>query len=854
MLKNINKDNFLYNQRDFDSLISSLSSEYLTIAPGNVEKVINHWFINISESLKAERTVFCQKNPKGDYYLSYTWTKEGIEAPVEYNPNKSFPYIASVIAKGNMIVYASPDDLPYEAQSDKLGIEKMGIKSFLLFPMGSKSSVWGAFLFAFRTKKVKWDETFINRLRFIIHLFSSVIKREVDRKSLENKAQFENILADLSRDFVSISHGEIGERITYWLHKTAEVLQFDRALVFNLIDDKFFISTSWKSEKGKDIAPYDPEEVFPWMDKQLRNNKIVIIPDIAAFPPEAETDKKNMPLIGAQSVLVLPLFVQDQMVGALAFSCRKPMYNLHSELAQRVQIVSQVFASALLQQKTERTLEEEKERLAVTLESIGDGVITTDTSGNITLLNSEAERITGWGAVEAQGKRIDGILVIVDERTGLPLESPVFNVLYPGSTPTRVHQSILMDRGKNRKIISASTAPIRNKEGGIIGSVFVFRDISLEKRKEEELLKLKKLKSIGILAGGIAHDFNNLLTGIVGNIDLAVLSGKDIDQAHSYLKNASEGCRRAASLTQRLLTFSKGGAPVKENASIGEIITESTDFILHGSSINTNVSIPDNLWETKVDREQISQVIQNLILNSMEAMPSGGTISISCKNLITIGNDQREHRYIQIKIKDSGTGIKQESLNRIFDPYYSTKATGSGLGLAVTFSIINKHDGFIEVKSEPGKGTEFFIHLPVCESIEKEITGNDRKQTAYSKISCTILVMDDEKSIRKLLTSMLTSLKHSVTAVENGKEAVEAYKKNKFDLVILDITIPGGMGGLETIKELKKINPNVRAIVSSGYANSPVLARYTDYGFSGALAKPFHADDLKEIIEKVISS
>ncbi|RKX90571.1 MAG: hypothetical protein DRP59_09660 [Spirochaetes bacterium] len=303
-----------------------------------------------------------------------------------------------------------------------------------------------------------------------------------------------------------------------------------------------------------------------------------------------------------------------------------------------------------------------------------------------------------------------------------------------------------------------------------------------------------------------------------------------------------------------MLTFSKGGVPVKENASIGEIITESTDFILHGSSINTNVSIPDNLWETKVDREQISQVIQNLILNSMEAMPSGGTISISCKNLITIGNDQREHRYIQIKIKDSGTGIKQESLNRIFDPYYSTKATGSGLGLAVTFSIINKHDGFIEVESEPGKGTEFFIHLPVCESIEKEITGNDRKQTAYSKISCTILVMDDEKSIRKLLTSMLTSLKHSVTAVENGKEAVEAYKKNKFDLVILDITIPGGMGGLETIKELKKINPNVRAIVSSGYANSPVLARYTDYGFSGALAKPFHADDLKEIIEKVISS
>ncbi len=853
MLKNVNKDNFLYDQRDFDALISSLSSEYLTIAPENVESIINHWFINISESLKAERTVLFQKNPKGEYYLSYTWTKEGIEPPVEYSPNKSFPYIASAIAKGKMIIYSSPEDLPFEAKTDKLGIERMGIKSFLLFPMGSETSVWGAFLFAFRTKAVRWDETFINKLRFIIHLFSSVIKREEDRKSLENKAQFESILANLSRDFISIGHGEIGEKITYWLNKTAEILKFDRALVFNLVDNKFSISTSWKSEKGKEIVPYDPEEVFPWMDRQLRENRIVSIPDCAAFPPEAETDKKNMALIGAQSVLVLPLFVQKQMVGALAFSSRKPMYNLRSELTQRVQIVGQVFASALLQQRTERTLEEETERLAVTLKSIGDGVITTDVSGKITLLNSEAEKITGWTAAESQGKSIDDILVIVDEKTELPLNSPVFDVLQPDSNPSRVYQSILLDRDKIKKLISASKAPIRNKAGSIIGSVFVLRDITFEKRKEEELLKLKKLKSIGVLAGGIAHDFNNLLTGIVGNIDLAVMSGNDLDTVHGYLKNASGGCRRAASLTQRLLTFSKGGAPVKENASIGEIITESTDFILHGSSINTHVSIPEDLWETRVDRDQISQVIQNLILNSMEAMPSGGTISIACSNSITKGDDQQEHRYIQIKVKDSGTGIKQENLNKIFDPYYSTKAAGSGLGLAVTFSIISKHDGFIEVESVPGKGTEFTIHLPVYSNVEKEIPGNEENQTIDSKSSYAVLVMDDEKSIRKLLASILTSMKYSVTTVEDGEQAVEAYRKNKFDVVLLDITIPGGMGGLETIQELKRINPEVKAIVSSGYANSPVLAKYTDYGFSGALAKPFHVDYLKEIIRKVIS-
>lgn len=850
MKKNVKKGKFLYRQQDFDSLISTLSSEYLTIAPDNVEEITHHWFLNISKSLNAERTVLFQKNEKNNFFISDAWTKESLEETIKYDPLASFPYIARQIAKGKTIIYSSPDDLPPEAAIDKKNIIKMGIASFLLFPLGSGEQLWGAFLFAFKTMSVDWDNTFIDKLRFITHIFSAVIKREMDRKTLENKIQFESLLADLSRDFISVGSEEIGNKITYWLHKAAETLNIKRALVFNLsAHNKFYISSAWKSAGGKEITPYDPEELFPWMHSKIIKHEPVIIPDISAFPPEAYVDKSNMPVIGALSVLVLPLVVQETLVGALAFSSNRPQFNLTEELVQRLRIVSQVFASALLQQKTEKNLAEEKERLAVTLKSIGDGVITTDIMGVITLLNDEAERITGWKSLEAEGKQIDEIFKIADVPTGKPLHSPVSEVLQTKSPAAVTRQTVLMDKSGSRKIITSSAAPIKDVDGNIIGVVLVFRDVTFEKKQEEELLKLKKLESIGVLAGGIAHDFNNILTGIIGNIDLAVMCGKELSDAHRYLEKASRGCQRAASLTQKLLTFSKGGAPIKKNASVGEIITESMDFILHGSKIKTKVSIPADLWKTEVDKEQISQVIQNLILNSMEAMPNGGVISVNCRN-VYLGKD----KYIQINIRDNGPGIPKENLDRIFDPYFSTKKTGSGLGLAVTFSIIQKHDGKIDVISKPGKGTEFIIHIPVHDSLHEEKKEDGTKKDTHFDKFYSILVMDDEKTIRNLLKVMLGKLGHKVTAVENGKKAIEAYRKNHYDLVILDITIPGGMGGIETIEKLKKLDPDVNALVSSGYANSPVLSEHKSYGFSGALAKPYLLEDLKSVIEKVMTS
>ncbi len=845
------KREFEKNEK-FETLISILSADFLSIESDDLEAVIHRWMIEIANTLEAEEAVIFRRDIHENLSISDFWRKGDKNTPLFYDPAKMFPYLTSVVLQGKIISISSLEDLPDEAEIDRENLKKSGTTSFLFFPLGMGNHILGAFLFAYKTKIVSWDRSFVNKLGFIVHIFSAVIRREYDLDKLKERIRYERLLSDLSRDFVTLRVDEISDKITYWLHTSAGILGADRALIFKLNNhDKFFITTAWRSEEGKDVSPYDPEELFPWMNRQLRNNKPVIIPDISAFPEEAATDKANMSFIEARSVLVLPLFVKEEIVGALAFSSSKPRFHLTEDLVQRFWIISQVFANALLREKTERILEEERERLSVTLKSIGDGVITTDTDGNITLLNSVAEELTGWSLKEAQGKPINQVFHIIDENSGKERQSPVEKVLETASIVNLANHTLLVDKNGSRKIIADSGAPIQDSQGNIIGVVLVFRDITLESEREADILKLKKLESIGILAGGIAHDFNNILTGIMGNINLAIMSDTDSKEAQNYLKKSLKGCERAASLTHKLLTFSKGGAPVKENASIDEIVTESIDFILHGSSIKTETFIQKGLWTPEVDRNQISQVIQNLILNSVESMPEGGVISVSCINKTFETNHSRQGNYVQITITDTGTGISKENLERIFDPYFSTKRTGSGLGLAVTHSIIHKHGGFIDVHSEKGEGTTFTIFLPVENTGKNSALQTVRLKPSENIKNLSILVMDDEKAIRILLGNMLKKLGHSATLVANGEQALGIFKPGEFDLAILDITIPGGMGGIETIKKLKVIDPHIKALVSSGYANSPIMSAYESYGFSAALTKPYLLDELKTAIEKI---
>ncbi len=507
----------------------------------------------------------------------------------------------------------------------------------------------------------------------------------------------------------------------------------------------------------------------------------------------------------------------------------------------------------------------EKESLAVTLRSIGDGVITTDVQGKIIMINNAGESLTGWDSKDAIGQ---------------PLKT-VFNVAIDLAAQARAQKSgyrseahsILLSLPENATLISLKgdehvveqvASPIRDNKNEVVGVVLVFRDITERQRNEAERRKADTLEQLGLLAGGIAHDFNNLLTAIIGNISLASLLLPAGDEMGTRLNDAKNASLRARDLAQQLLTFARGGAPIKKTASIGRLIQDTVSFSLRGTHSRSEFTFGDDLWPAEIDPGQISQVVGNLVVNADQAMPNGGTLRICCENFIyhsamtpTIP-DLLAGEYIRIKIRDEGVGIPEDYLKRIFDPYFTTKAKGNGLGLATTYSIIKNHNGLITVESQVHFGTTFTLYLPASSHIElpaeaptsvgPEITGTG-----------SILIVDDEEAIRALVEFTLERLGYQVSGAETAIEGVNLYRDKleageRFDLVILDLTLPGGMGGKEALKQLIEIDPTVNAIVSSGYAMDSTMARYQDFGFRGVIAKPYEASELGRTVHDVIEA
>ncbi|MGQ9611009.1 MAG: hybrid sensor histidine kinase/response regulator [bacterium] len=386
------------------------------------------------------------------------------------------------------------------------------------------------------------------------------------------------------------------------------------------------------------------------------------------------------------------------------------------------------------------------------------------------------------------------------------------------------------------------------------------RDVTEKKRMEEDILRMQKLESIGILAGGIAHDFNNILTGILGNISLAKINIDPEHESYERLTEAEKATYQAKSLTQQLLTFSSGGSPILKTTLINDLLIESVNFILSGSKVRAEFYISDDLNPVNIDKGQINQVINNIILNAVQAMPSGGIIKVYAENASLkegLVSNLKPGNYVKISIQDNGIGIPKEHLPKIFDPYFTTKQKGSGLGLTISYAIIKKHNGHIEVDSELGKGTTFHIYLPA--STEQAQIEKEEKEQDIIYGEGNILIMDDEKLIRELVQFLLIKIGYKTEVASHGEEAIELYKRSietgkPFDAVIMDLTIPGGMGGEETIKKLLEIDPKVKAIVSSGYSNDPIMADYAKYGFSGVIAKPYKIKELSKVLHDIINS
>jgi len=512
---------------------------------------------------------------------------------------------------------------------------------------------------------------------------------------------------------------------------------------------------------------------------------------------------------------------------------------------------------ALYKSGLEKKLKENEQLLATTLRSIGDAVITTDVNGSVTFMNPVAESLTGWRQKDAVRRPLKDVFNIIDEHTGEQIEDPVTRVLRDGVAVGLANNTVLIAKDGTKRSIDDSGAPIKDCKGNIMGVVLVFRDITEKRRAERELLKADKLESLGVLSGGIAHDFNNILTSILGNISIAKMFAKPGDKIFERLEEAENDCVRARVLTQKILTFSRGGAPIMKTAFISELLRDSASFALSGSNVRCEFSIPDDLWRIEVDEGQIAQAISNLIINASQAMPGGGVINLLAENIVV---DERQGiplnngGYVKISVTDHGIGIPKEHFQQIFDPYYTTKRGGSGLGLAIAYSIVKRHNGYIDVKSIPGKETTFSIYLPAS---PKEALAEKESGEKIRGGKGKILVMDDEKMIRDVVGDMLGILGYEAGFAKDGAEAVELYKKAEqsvrpFDAVIMDLTVPGGMGGKEAVRKLAEIDPEVKAIVSSGYSDDPVMADFRKYGFSNVVAKPYNIKELGDALYEVL--
>jgi len=494
-----------------------------------------------------------------------------------------------------------------------------------------------------------------------------------------------------------------------------------------------------------------------------------------------------------------------------------------------------------------------KDELFITLMSIGDGVIVTDNTGNIEMMNKVAEMITGYNNGESVGKPLVEIFKINDEITGEPVENPVEKALREGKIVGLANHTVLTDKNGNRKIISDSAAPII-LNGEVKGSILVFRDDTEKEKFKKEMIRKEQIETIELVAGGIAHDFNNILSAINNYMLVAKMSFGENEKVVEFANNVITLCGTGKFLANKLLVLSKGGEHISlVETDLYSLISETARFVLSGTNIKYDVKKADYYCYGFVDQNLVAQIFHNLLINAKQAMPEGGEIKI----YIELDDSFLifEKPSIKITVEDTGPGIPEDVIDKIFQPFFTTKQYGSGLGLYIVKAIVEKHDGRITVQSTEGKGATFTINLPASDRCRLENVKVDN-ELEMDRFCNKVLIMDDEYFVRDSLGMLFESLGCEVCLAEDGDEALKIYKEDlekgkKFDIVFLDITVPFGKGAKYTIEKLKIIDPDVKAVVMSGYTDSDIMENYKNYGFIDVLSKPYDRKRIIEILSKI---
>ena len=587
---------------------------------------------------------------------------------------------------------------------------------------------------------------------------------------------------------------------------------------------------------------------------------------------DAQTDSRNANMLaderrlGVVSLLIVPLLVRGRAIGTLGLDSptRRIYHSEEIALAQNVAaIAGQALEHARLYQAVQQELAERRRAEEYLRGSEARNRALLDAMPDLMFLFDREERYLDFHAGDPKH-----LFVPPEEFLGKRQRDVISQELYEAWLPCFRR---VLETGKTQTL--DYTLPIRSEtyrfEARLVlceddKVMSIVRDITERERMREELQRNRNLESLGVLAGGIAHDFNNLLVAVLGNVSFAkrlILESSDANDQLliRLLDEAEKGSQRARDLAGQLLTFSRGGTPIKRTGVLSDVLREPTQFVLRGTQVCCEFDIPDDLWFVHMDQGQISQVVQNIVINAEQAMPNGGTIWIAARN-VRLAEGEIESLpagdYVCVAFIDEGIGIPRENLNRVFDPYFTTKDVGNGLGLSISFSIIDRHNGHIEVDSTPGAGTTFTVYLPavarplVCADVQIEDLSTERD---HGKI----LVMDDDEAVREFVSNVLGWFGYEVTLAHEGREVVELYRRAieegaPYDAVILDLTVQGGMGGHQALSLLQEADAGVRAIVSSGYAHDPVMSDCERYGFKACIAKPYGVSKLRAVLQRVL--
>ncbi|MDP3285146.1 MAG: PAS domain S-box protein [Desulfobacterales bacterium] len=653
-----------------------------------------------------------------------------------------------------------------------------------------------------------------------------------DEKMEEIKTKDE--IGDLYRTYHEISLN---------LNKTMSILRTARReweLTFDSVPDAVFIVDKESKIRRLNLAA-----------AKLFKMKFT---DIIGRPCYEVIHKKNAPFCPHQELLnsekTTREEIEDTEKAAFFEIITTPLTDENGNVVGSVHIVVDI----TVRKMAEKALKESEQKYREIVENSMDMIFTCDLEGNYTSCNRAIEEITGYARDEIIGTNYKAIF----DKEDAQKVYEALNKLYKSGIPLKESTYAILTKDKRKLTIKGNISLII-KNGKKTGFLGIMRDVTEQQKLEFQMIRAEKLEALGTLAGGIAHDFNNILTAIMGYLNLARLYQEDMETIQNYISKAETAVLGATGLTRQLLTFSRGGEPFRETVFIQPVIEEAASMSLGKSSSSAyDAYYEENLKPVDADRGQILQVLTNLLINARQAMPGGGTIAVTVKNRIINSRNNigslPEGDYVSVSVDDEGVGIPQNNLQKIFDPFYTTKQEGSGLGLATSHSIITRHGGHIEVESRPGEGSVFTFYLPASKGAPKE---PDAKKDKITIGTGRILLMDDEASIRDLGSQILKKAGYEVDVAEDGEKAIELYVEARgagrpYKAIVFDLTIPGGLGGMDAMKVIKEMDPEIKGVVISGYSQDPVMSNPEQYGFSAALQKPFNITRLTHVLNSII--